>query len=453
MQPESLRSETIHRGGDRAWVELSGAFSRCPRGALPVEIDLVGDDGARTTHPFRSHPFEPTLSEPTTLSLDPNLPGLRSGATTWPDFSPPASWTKGCDRKNERVCAQGCLDGKPGDCEATGRLLARTAPHRALPVLDKACRDGQGSACSLAGDLLLSRSLDDAAKRYAWGCSHSDSRSCFWLGALEKSQLLKKPPRGADVALYNACQLGEPGACRLLGMVAQHDPENSFRLACEQNDRYGCFLLGDLLFWNQRRMPEARAAFEKACRLGDSSSCRQVGRGWANAAANNVRLLQKGLAWLDAACDLEDAEGCEEAERVRKRLANPSPSRSRIVLATTKLPSAKRPLQPKVDVQHSVEHRIYANTTPLQKWLEYCAGWVQDRPETYVPLWPGDDPRVGPALSLTATVTRGELIGYRLGDLDQRLEGMQRCFIPLKGGFPLAFGQASGSARLRVSFR
>jgi len=138
----------------------------------------------------------------------------------------------------------------PRDRSARDKLRAR-----AVAAYAAACDRGDHRSCWRAAEVAFGRGYDDklvqrAAIATANACLGGDDRSCDALIAVRTELIVLSRTNADDHEARALCERGLAGAC---GAVADHLID-----------------LGPMT-------PEARALYERACKLGDSASCFALG--------------------------------------------------------------------------------------------------------------------------------------------------------------------------------
>lgn len=157
--------------------------------------------------------------------------------------------------------------------------------HKTLDIWRLACAKGERAACHWSARAKQKgwkeiRFAKRALPLYQKACKQGEVRGCIALGLFKQ----KVQPSQAHLWLHKACQLKSSRGCRLLGLWYQRrrtkksieQSSISFGKACAYLDPEGCLLQGRLLLRRQSKTFRKRAyiAFGKACRLHDSRGCR-----------------------------------------------------------------------------------------------------------------------------------------------------------------------------------
>lgn len=175
--------------------------------------------------------------------------------------------------------------------------------------------------------------------------------SCSELGL----QLIDADPDQALVFLQAGCRGGIVGACVNAGVVfanqtppGSHEAIRLAQLGCDGNDGVGCGNLGGYLFTNglleTPDLPRAVVALSKACDLGRTDRCRQLG--WEFAFGPNLdRDVTRGHGLLARACEASDMKACAfEAVVFRDGLGVTSSIPRALELARRSCEQASEPL-------------------------------------------------------------------------------------------------------------
>lgn len=234
-----------------------------------------------------------------------------------------ALYEKGCELKSSMACLYPRWwreDGR-GDLQAAGRVFAGRCPAEPLACVvvgwaatldehgvlvpdapraaegarafEAACDKSYAPGCTHLGELYLhgigvERDLDRARRLLAEGCEAEDWYGCTLLGELYESGRI--PDRGLAEARElhaRACDHDVPRGCAGLGRLLLAGPERE----------RGIDLLG------------------RACRAGDGSGCRELGRLQAEGRVPGASdAVAAGL--FRTACDVGDLDGCVELARL-----------------------------------------------------------------------------------------------------------------------------------------
>jgi TPR repeat protein len=248
-------------------------------------------------------------------------------------------------------------------CTTLGRLLLRPPltendRTRGQEVLQRACSQGQMSACLVLGDILakgrpgLPLDLDRAAELLVrartlgyrgtstdWAVNFQKSRTdcqkrrrtaCIALGEHYKATLLSgavvatgSPDWArAQGAVQLACELGAPQGCVLAGeLTLRRDGEKAqaegLRFAEQgcSGAPEGCHAVAELLrqLLGEKTAPtKSGALYQTACTARHAASCFRVAEGQEQGLYGWKRAPEKALTTYRMACELGDFRACRK---------------------------------------------------------------------------------------------------------------------------------------------
>lgn len=137
--------------------------------------------------------------------------------------------------------------GVPRGCEAQAALARYKVAHRITPLLERACASGRGTACFMLANF-------------------ANGETIFHVGHVEPTHVIDGAER--DALLNRACDRGVGAACSYADR-----PDAS----CNAGWGHGCLDRGKQAFEAHGDMTEALPWYEKACALGQSRVCTEVG--------------------------------------------------------------------------------------------------------------------------------------------------------------------------------
>ena len=111
-----------------------------------------------------------------------------------------------------------------------------------------------------------------------------------------------------------ACELGDGVACGILGFKSGdiNKAISFYEKACELDNPYGCFNLGDMYENGNgvaKDINKANSLYEKACELGRGYACSYLGIRYEN--GNGVaKDINKANSLFEKACELDNGEAC-----------------------------------------------------------------------------------------------------------------------------------------------
>jgi len=200
-------------------------------------------------------------------------------------------YLKGCELKNPAGCrntAVAFYNGVGGDKD----------PAQALAYNQRACDLGHVEACYWAADQIQDgdgTTPDRLKARALFGenCTRNDARSCAQYGYLLEQKLLpdeKRDRKAARAAYEKACRLGSSVGCGNLGIMQE---------------------------WGSGGPPDlagAFASYDKSCEMRLASSCAALSRLY-RAGQGTVANPSLAAIYLRRACDLGDARSCKTLGR------------------------------------------------------------------------------------------------------------------------------------------
>lgn len=137
--------------------------------------------------------------------------------------------------------------GPTRGCEPEAALARYKVAHRITPLLERACSSGRGTACFMLA-------------------TFANGETIFKVGHVEPTRAIAEAER--DALMNRACDRGVGPACSYADR-----PEAS----CDAGWSYGCLERGKQALEAHGEMTEALPWFEKACALGQSLVCNELG--------------------------------------------------------------------------------------------------------------------------------------------------------------------------------
>jgi TPR repeat protein len=190
--------------------------------------------------------------------------------------------------------AKACQLGHQAACPRAAEMkqLADKGLPTEWPVM---CKARRGQACISIG--LAHQSGEDnykqdtalAADFFRQACAMKVGLGCTYLGVLIADKQVEGKPKDAQEAFNSGCELGEPVACRKLGLG----------------------------HWDKKKFKDAVTWLDKACGLDDSVACASVGQLYV-AGKGTPKDLDKGKAALDKACKAGEDVACKELAKLAK---------------------------------------------------------------------------------------------------------------------------------------
>ncbi len=266
-------------------------------------------------------------------------------------------WELACRQGNTAMCvkmAQAFEDGL-GDLQADPRV--------ALGFYKMACDQGDGASCARAARIALDGSANfsdaDVARDFATrGCNALKNQDAC--AALAQASAASGDTETATTLAATACDAGSDEGCRLKaqslfydshdaaalplletactarhawgcaglsdayengwgGVVKDHDRSAAYATTgCEQSSGAGrwdaCRQHGIFLTWSDDKatINKGEQYLDADCRYGDARACQWLGLLGLRAKAGATTTLIEGLYYERRACDLGNADGCDE---------------------------------------------------------------------------------------------------------------------------------------------
>jgi len=212
--------------------------------------------------------------------------------------APTVTNDQACTRADLTGCVKRCKDKDGRACALLGDVFYFGDAGQAVNLKlaaglnRRACDLGEQDSCALFGLMLING--EDGPKDPKTGlqlctdaCNKGSSYACTQLG----HQYLAGSTTAKDIAkaerLYTmGCEGGYPAGCRHLGLSqlrshSQRKAAYSFQRGCDARDAGSCTELGLLLRSGSAGTKDARRAislFEQACDSGDSVGCAHIGQ-------------------------------------------------------------------------------------------------------------------------------------------------------------------------------
>ena len=212
-------------------------------------------------------------------------------------------YAQGAVAHANKLYQQACNAKDATACRILGQRYSKAkSMKKAQEAWDQGCALGDGMSCSLvAGYEVRSGQLALAAKNFAQGCTLGNATACHFSASYELNQ---GKVDTAMTKLGTACSTKDAQACYTLGLLQEKaSAQKSFDQACKLDHKQACNSLADSYAASNS---DAIAAYEKACSLGDASSCLQ----WGMALASSKQ-SSDALKALTKACDLKNPSACE----------------------------------------------------------------------------------------------------------------------------------------------
>ena len=208
-----------------------------------------------------------------------------------------------------------CETGVAPACGALGHMMLRgiwgeSKPEQAVFYLQGACAAGIAASCVDLGVLERDVRHDDAGAiaRFSRDCeSRRIGLACDELGRMvEQGRGFARDAAAARRLFERACALGASAGCGDVGRVLlESDRDRALELlgaACRAHDGSSCYELG-LAAKSQAR---AQREFVRACNLGFAAGC--ISAAWTFDPAERS---PAALSWMDRACDERAVAACE----------------------------------------------------------------------------------------------------------------------------------------------
>ena len=214
-------------------------------------------------------------------------------------------------------------------CTTLGTLYVRQEDNaqsvaRGLDMLGRACRDGDGPACTAAGNATsagangdVDADIKERLDLFRRGCELGDAAGCE---AVADEQLGDEGGDRAagEYALGAACRMGRPDSCLRLGMELRKEPktrvsgEGLIKATCERGHGRSCMALAlpfAPLVGIETMCDVAVVFARRACTAGDAGGCAVVD-GCQLVAPLAGSPAADTIARLRASCDRKVALAC-----------------------------------------------------------------------------------------------------------------------------------------------
>ena len=241
---------------------------------------------------------------------------------------PAERWAKQCKVNNGEACLH------LGDY-----FTALNKGEKASRFYFLACANNKAEGCTVAG-LSALLDLDNSSKAIELlnrSCILSaDKGGCFWLGEMDKENLLKPGGQGAKF-WQQGCAAGDYQSCTALAdslrlkddmPQAINEAKNYYSRACQGGDKKACLSLkalnensnkeGDVLFEEamhceaRHDMDRALRLLHSACNEGVANACVKAGMHY-ELSLGSSKAVEKAYSLYTQGCKLDNAEGCVKA--------------------------------------------------------------------------------------------------------------------------------------------
>lgn len=242
--------------------------------------------------------------------------------------------TSSCERDT-----RGCKPGAAAVCTAIADELyakdAKVFPTKAAELYRIACEDKDARSCARVAEFEKIDKAWDKVRAFAKrSCELGSGEGCRHLAITESEGqgTEKNTAKGLELA-KKACDLEDKRGCRALAglLVDERRPEEALPIGeklCAAKFEDGCFVLAVALFDVKKEFPRALGYLEEACK-----DTKLPARGYACNLAGAITLgalgmkkdSVRGIAFLEASCKEDYAEGCSNAARMYRSGANGVP--------------------------------------------------------------------------------------------------------------------------------
>lgn len=201
------------------------------------------------------------------------------------------AYLRGCELKNSTACRNAGVAFFKG-------IGGEVDQAQALAFNQKGCELGNLDGCYWAADAIdegqgTAKDRIKARTLFGENCARNHALSCSQYGYLLEQKLLpdeKRDRKGARAAYEKACRLGSAVGCGNLGIMQE---------------------------WGNGGPPDmagAFASYDKACEMRLASACAAMARMHASG-KGTVASPSLGAAYLHRACELGDARSCKTLGR------------------------------------------------------------------------------------------------------------------------------------------
>lgn len=228
-----------------------------------------------------------------------------------------------------------CQPGQPKECVRIADELyaeeAKVFPTQAAELYRTACADGNGHACTRAGEFEAIDEKWAKVREYSQkGCELGDGDGCVRLGFTElNGEGTEKNRDKALELLKKGCDRGAVRGCRgAAGLLLDGDGDleaatELARKACKAKHGDSCYVLGVALFRGKTDYAGARTHFEAACsddeldkKQGDA--CNFAGVIHLDGLGTD-KDVAKALSFFERACQHESGPGCANAGKMYRQ--------------------------------------------------------------------------------------------------------------------------------------
>lgn len=213
-------------------------------------------------------------------------------------------------------------------CVTATRALTKTCKQGDARSCEEECKRGDGASCSILGFMYEKAKgvQEDAARAlqfYEQGCAKRDINGCTGMGFIYSKGLGVPADKAKAASLFKeACERGNGRACsgighqlRLANDVAGAIPWMD--KGCSLGYVRACFYTGSLLMKQNKDLPRAHKAHERACLGADDRGCLAQagmlasGTGVAANTSESLAVKDRALKDLEKKCSASDADACE----------------------------------------------------------------------------------------------------------------------------------------------
>lgn len=214
---------------------------------------------------------------------------------------------------------------------------ARVCPSKRFEscMAQKACEGGDAYGCAMVGVLIMQRAQRKDEKKgalntLAKACAMKSGLGCAYLGRFFDEGIVGKRQRKRAQRLYQmACRLSSGEGCRRLsrfvGRRLRHVKQRlrmrsraNFARDCRRDRAFACERLAQIDARKRGKRAWIRSLYKKACDLGRRTSCNRLAASYAYARRKYRHPKRAHRYWLRA-CRLGSSIGCEQVGRLHHR--------------------------------------------------------------------------------------------------------------------------------------
>ncbi len=213
-------------------------------------------------------------------------------------------------------------------CVTPTKAVTKTCKQGDAKSCEDECKRGDGASCSILGWMYeKGKGVQEDPRRalelYEQGCAKRDINGCTGMGFVYSKGLGIPADKAKAASLFKeACEKGNGRACSGIGhqLRLANDVTGAIPWmdkGCSLGYVRACFYTGSLLMKQNKDLPRAYKAHERACLGNDDRGClAQAGMlaggiGVAASTSDSLALKDRALKDLEKKCDASDADACE----------------------------------------------------------------------------------------------------------------------------------------------